>query len=1295
MNTPIDDPERSDTLPATLTLDEVLEYCISALERGEEEVESLPARFPDWKTEIAEFLANWGGMEHLAVELSDLMDPEVLTAADEVLPRDFGEFELLERIGVGGMGVIYRARQKSLDRFVAIKLLRCNPVETGRFRMEAEAAAALSHPSIVSIHEVGITDGNPWLCMQLIEGCNLKQYIDGQNVTPEDAARLTLAIAQGVSHAHQRGILHRDLKPANVLLNSLQQPFVTDFGLAKLIKYDTELTQSGTILGTPGFMSPEQAAGKTRSLTVATDVYGLGALLYALLTGDAPFTGDSSIEVLRRVVDEPAASPRLKNSDVDRDLETVCLKCLEKSPELRYHSAEAMAEDLARYLEGQPVLARPITSSEKFVRWCQRNPAIAGLSGAVIVLMFATTFFAAFLAWSERNSRLLIEDSALTESSLRSEVTTALEEEKKASKNALKTQVNLLNSNAIWQAKNSNVGEALLWFTEAAALSANSPEVVNQQLIHYETWLNQHPIPVAAMLMPNQYNNIESLDEIQFNPDRNVLMYRSRSSFIVWNYGNGTQWNLNDVVPRLSYAIWAADGNSILTGCRDGKVLSVDLNLRKPASLIQGQGSINRLVLLDNHQKLGVAAGKVFSVFDLATGVRVGSDIQLPGTILDTTANQNGSRLVCTDNSRRATVFAVERDGIRELFRQRSSYYSVLDGRRSFLPTFAKDERALLIRVAENHIDAFDVETGKRLGPIQFTSPVYSYCVSADGGLALSGGFNQARLLRLGDVATEGSVEGPRLEVVHQHDVAHDNRVSTVSIGTGGLFATGGWNSEVRLWRSQSPRSEMNRVFDLPERVVPLAILAHQNRVRRIEFTPDGRHLVTVQIDGLVRFWEIPDFRPMGNRLTVEPGGTFVRPVDQSRWMTSGISQWSGHMKHAAVYTYFDGAVSAGNANESPRENGHLLNAACSPDGSQLVTVHAATARSTKTMLATDGTAGNARFWTMPDREPIGLPIPMPSEPRWVAYRPDGKQIAVGTARMEIVLINASNREIETTFRTYGDRTNRVSKVTIFPQNPINEQVVYSPNGTMLISWSTRHRGLGVWDLANQRLKFPLVHGDQSPLAAVSISPDSKYLAMAGGQNMVVSIIDLESGVLQEHPFPHPSYVHSVEFSPDGKFLLTGCRDGHARLIDWRSGNVLLDQLSHDADVVAASFTPDARFLLTLGLDDQLRVWNAAQGELAAKPIAVPAGSSQLLVSSDSRHVIVAGGHVLNVDLGSLHRQPGITLPVARQISELLANKTIIDGNPRSLSAQQWIRLWQEYKGQKTNSKGTLIEFQR
>ncbi len=250
------------------------------------------------------------------------------------------------------MGEIYKARQVSLNRIVALKLLIRDQGERERFRVEAEAIAAMAHPNIVAIYEIGEYDGQLFFTMQYVEGCNLREYVERQQVSSKTAAAIVETVARAIHYAHQRGILHRDLKPANILMDVDGQPHITDFGLAKNIARDTELTTSGTIMGTPGYMAPEQATGKVRNLTVATDVYGLGAILYALLTGEAPFTGDSTLEVIRQVSEQDPKPPRSVRPEVERDLETICLKCLEKKSEHRYATAEELANDLSRFVSG-------------------------------------------------------------------------------------------------------------------------------------------------------------------------------------------------------------------------------------------------------------------------------------------------------------------------------------------------------------------------------------------------------------------------------------------------------------------------------------------------------------------------------------------------------------------------------------------------------------------------------------------------------------------------------------------------------------------------------------------------------------------------------------------------------------------------------------------------------------------------------------------------------------------------------------------------------------------------------
>src|SRR6188474_2668857 len=296
-------------------------------------------------------------------------------------PRQFGDYELLEEIARGGMGVVYRARQISLDRIVAVKMLLFGQFSSDqfvrRFKAEAEAAAALQHPNIVAIHEIGEHDGQHYFSMNYIEGRDLAEIVRERPMPSREAATLLRVLAQAVHYAHQRGVLHRDLKPSNVLIDDSGQPRLTDFGLAKRFESDASLSVTGQILGSPNYMPPEQAAPDRGPVSPASDVYSLGAILYHLVTGRAPFVADSLESTVLALLQTEPIAPRLLNNDVPRDIETICLKCLEKNPQRRYTSAEALAEDLDRYLRGEHIRARPIGAFEKFGRWCRRKPALA------------------------------------------------------------------------------------------------------------------------------------------------------------------------------------------------------------------------------------------------------------------------------------------------------------------------------------------------------------------------------------------------------------------------------------------------------------------------------------------------------------------------------------------------------------------------------------------------------------------------------------------------------------------------------------------------------------------------------------------------------------------------------------------------------------------------------------------------------------------------------------------------------------------------------------------------------
>ena len=347
-------------------------------------IEAAAERHPDLAAELRSL---WGAMllaDGLGGELGDIADAAIAHTSDalavakregsgEVSPREWGDYDLLEELGRGGMGVVYKARHRGLDRIVALKVLRhgdsAHAVELVRFRQEAQSAARLDHPNVVPVYEVGERDGQPFFTMQYVPGETLADRLADGPLPAREAARLLLPVCDAIHVAHQQGVLHRDLKPSNILIDAAGRPMVTDFGLAKRVEEGNSLTHTGAILGTPTHMAPEQAAGSRGQVGPTTDVYSLGTILYQMLTGRPPFQGSSPMETVLMVLEQDPLPPRLINPRANRALEIIALKCLQKPLELRYTSAGALADDLRAFLADEPIAAQSGLFGQVMARW--------------------------------------------------------------------------------------------------------------------------------------------------------------------------------------------------------------------------------------------------------------------------------------------------------------------------------------------------------------------------------------------------------------------------------------------------------------------------------------------------------------------------------------------------------------------------------------------------------------------------------------------------------------------------------------------------------------------------------------------------------------------------------------------------------------------------------------------------------------------------------------------------------------------------------------------------------------
>lgn len=329
------------------------------------------------------------------VDLEELPNLDDLLQRIEPFPRSFGTYELLGEIGRGGMGVVYKARQKDLDRVVAIKMILASHLASAehvrRFQIEARAAARLRHSNIVHIHEVGQCHGQHYFTMEYIEGESLAARIGRERLAFDAIGRIVGAVARAVEHLHQQGIVHRDLKPSNILLDRDDQPYVTDFGLAKVFEPGSEMTATGVIAGTPSYMAPEQASGRNSEVGPAADIYSLGAILYELLTGEPPFKQDSPLDTVLDILGREPTLPRHANPHVPSGLELICLKCLAKAPGDRYASAAALADDLDRFARGEALQVRPPHLGQRLLQWTRRQPALTMRLSALAVFYLVGT----------------------------------------------------------------------------------------------------------------------------------------------------------------------------------------------------------------------------------------------------------------------------------------------------------------------------------------------------------------------------------------------------------------------------------------------------------------------------------------------------------------------------------------------------------------------------------------------------------------------------------------------------------------------------------------------------------------------------------------------------------------------------------------------------------------------------------------------------------------------------------------------------------------------------------------
>jgi len=593
--------------------------------------------------------------------------------------RTFGDYDLLEEIARGGMGIVYRARQRSLDRVVALKLILSGQFASEqskeRFRTEARAAANLQHPNIVCVHEVGEQDGFQFYSMDYIPGQSLADVARDTPMTPQNAAECVKQLAEAIEYAHRHGVLHRDLKPSNVLLDLSGRPHVTDFGLAKTSNGDASLTISGQMLGSPHYIPPEQASGDAKAGGSWSDVYSLGAILYHLITGRPPFLGHSIQDTLTQVLHKEPVAPRLLVPRIPRDLETICLKCLQKESHRRYQTAQQLVDELVLFLDGKPILAHPVGHAGKLWRWCRREPTIASLSG------IATLFFTA-------GCLLVLSEWRHTEVQRR------------------RAEASLEHNRQLLYLGDMRLGFTSLADRELApirtALYNQIPTRSQTDLRGFEwRFLWARAYPDGPRRLPERKGVAGAS---VFSPDGTILAVYYWDDAVRW-------WNLQtgrELRPAFTNAsglgVFSSTGEEYILGTRDGTIQYIELRTGETRRTIEKAGELIALTP-DAATGVTIGANHLLKVIDLRTG-----------NVRFTKASRVSRR---SDLSWNATI-AIANDG-------------------KTVAVSLPYEAAKPSLEAQTKIELYDLETQTVLGPIQRQGELYSLLFTPDGKMLITG----------------------------------------------------------------------------------------------------------------------------------------------------------------------------------------------------------------------------------------------------------------------------------------------------------------------------------------------------------------------------------------------------------------------------------------------------------------------------------------------------------------------------------------------------------------------------
>jgi WD40 repeat protein/tRNA A-37 threonylcarbamoyl transferase component Bud32 len=1099
--------------------------------------ETLLADHPELAEELTEFLASHERIERLTQPLRTLTSAAEPPAQAGVKVRYFGDYELLDQIAQGGMGVVYKARQISLNRVVAVKMIRSGLLATEadvkRFAAEAEAAANLRHPGIVAIYEVGVHDGQHYYSMEYVEGRDLSQIVRDNPLSHDKSAEYMRQMAEIVEYSHSQGVLHRDLKPANVLIDATDRVRITDFGLAKRLGSDSDLTTSGQVIGTPRYMSPEQAAAQHALIGPASDVYALGSILYELLTGRAPFRSDSAVDILRQIQQEDPVRPKLLNSRLPKDLETICLRCLEKEPRRRYATAQDLADELGRLLRGEPIRARPIGRPARAWRWCKRKPIAASLLVSLVVGTVATTWQAIRATLAEKATLLALADVSA--------------ENIRANEN---------------EAKAIGLAEKEFALRERVQLEA-------ARLMFEQGWSKyEHgDIPYAILLMVRSLTDLESLNRA----DRVVETSASREKQLL---ADAIRSHLLDIslrleCPRTSFAhdesvnvvVFSPDGKKMATASDDGTARLWDVATGALLATLPHKGPVKVAVFSPDGAKLATGDANV-QIWDVATANRHGDALR-SGGLRSLAFSPNGTKLCTVSGDGAARLWDVNTC---QPLGDALPHMDIV-----WAAAFSPDSTKLATASLNKTVQIWDVATRKPQGvAFEHTGAVMAVEFSPDGAILATGSsesaaprfWNVTTGLALGDAVHETgrimhmafNIDGSKLSTFAVSDNACVARLWDVSSGnptTKALEIVGadtyarfspdgtelavGISNGVRLWDLETGNPIGNA-------------LSHRGRVYAVAFGPDGSKLATASADHTARLWDVASGTPL--RAVFEHANS----VNSMAFSPDGTKLATGSFDTTAcVWNLANGTQKLNTLSHA----GDVYAVAFTPDG-KLAT------------LAADRGDATVQLWDADTGKHLAQTLRHIGGVHGRAFSPDGAKLATTSG------INTRLWDVATGKR-FGDVL-----------QPTGACAAFSVDGTKLVT-GTPGNTAQIWEVTSGKpLGRALKH--TSLVLSVAFSPNGEILAT--GTPHAAYLWDVRAGAVIGDSLKHSGGIWAVAFSADGKIVATGSSDHTARLWTVATRKPLGDTLQHSSGVRALAFNPNGTTVVTASDDHTARIWD-------------------------------------------------------------------------------------------------------